>query len=93
MHSRGKHFEATAVSKSGASRPIWSSDTWDEPPTTDFDPGFAMSKGDQMKFKCTYQNDTGMTLSVGESASTNELCLFFGVYYPAPRGEGLSPVL
>jgi hypothetical protein len=93
MHSRGTHFVANAVSAAGASRQIWASDTWDEPPSTDYKPGFDLAAGETVQFACTYQNSTGMTLSLGESASTNEMCLFFGVYYPAPDGVGIQAVL
>ncbi|HEX4337095.1 MAG TPA: hypothetical protein VH062_14355 [Polyangiaceae bacterium] len=94
MHSRGTHFVANAVSATGAlPRQIWASDTWDEPPSTDYTPGFAIPGGDSVQFTCTYQNATSKTLSLGESAATNEMCLFFGVYYPAPGGVGLITVL
>jgi hypothetical protein len=30
-----------------------------------------------------------MTLGYGESAAKNEMCNLFGVFYPAPDGQGI----
>jgi hypothetical protein len=94
MHRRGLHYEAHATSATtGAVRPLYSSDTWDEPVALELAQPFPVSKGDTIDYSCTYENDTGATLTYGESAATNEMCNFFGVFYPAVDGTGLLGAL
>jgi hypothetical protein len=90
MHSRGTSFEARATSKTTSQvRPLYSSATWDEPLQLDFAPPFEMKAGDTVEYSCTYENRTGTTLSYGNSAATNEMCNFFGVFYPAANGDNV----
>jgi hypothetical protein len=90
MHRRGTHFEAHAIAAdAGEMRPLYSSDTWDEPPSLHLEPPFEIKKGDSLGYSCTYNNDTGAALTYGESAATNEMCNFFGVFYPSANGTGL----
>jgi Copper type II ascorbate-dependent monooxygenase, C-terminal domain len=90
MHSRGTSFVAHATSTAtGEVRPLYSSGTWDQPVQLDFAPPFDMKASDTVGFSCTYENRTGMTLSYGNSAATNEMCNFFGVFYPAANGDNV----
>ncbi len=89
MHRRGTYYEAHATSTLGEVRSLYSSDTWDEPVQLDLAVPFEMKKGDSLGYSCTYYNETGATLTYGESAATNEMCNFFGVFYPAAGGNGL----
>ncbi len=90
MHSRGTYFEARAVAGgTGEVRPMYTSNTWDEPPSLNFAPAFEMKMGDTLLYSCTFDNHTGGVLTFGESASTNEMCNFFGAFYPAANGIGL----
>ncbi len=90
MHSRGMHFEAhVAAGATGKVRPLYSSDTWNEPVSLNFAPPFEIKSGDTLGYSCTYDNDTGSVLSYGESAVTNEMCNFIGVFYPSTNGTGL----
>lgn len=90
MHRRGTHFEAHAIAAdAGEMRPLYSSDTWDEPPSLHLAPPFEIKKGESLGYSCTYSNDTGATLTYGESAATNEMCNFFGLFYPSADGTGL----
>jgi hypothetical protein len=93
MHHRGVHFEAHATSASGAVRPLYTSDTWNEPETRNLQPALALERGDTIDYACDYQNDSQTTLVYGESADTNEMCNLFGVYYPAPNGQGIVGTL
>lgn len=36
---------------------------------------------------CDYDNETDQTLTFGESAATNEMCIFVGAYYPPPTAR------
>jgi Copper type II ascorbate-dependent monooxygenase, C-terminal domain len=88
MHSRGTYFEAHATSNTtGEVRPLYSSSRWDEPVQLDLAPPFEMNSGDALGYSCTFDNRTGMMLSYGPSAATNEMCNFFGVFYPAANGS------
>jgi hypothetical protein len=90
MHSRGTYFEARAIAgATGQVRPMYTSNTWDEPPSVNYAPAFALKTGDIISYSCTFANRTGGVLTFGESASTNEMCNFFGVFYPAVNGGGL----
>lgn len=94
MHSRGRSFEAHATSRAtGEVRPLYSSSTWDEPAQLDLAPPFEMKQRDTVDYSCTYDNGTGGTLTYGPSAASNEMCNFFGVYYPAADGAGLVGAL
>jgi hypothetical protein len=48
-----------------------------------------IKKGTAINWACTYQNGTGKALTFGEHAQTNEMCIFSGLYYPAPGGAGI----
>jgi hypothetical protein len=50
---------------------------WDAPSFLTFGPN------DQLHYQCSYQNDTTNTITVGESAETNEMCMAVGYYFPA----------
>ena len=79
--------DAAAVGDAGA-RPLYSSDTWDEPVALSLTPAFEISAGDILRYYCTFQNDSDAGFVYGQSAATNEMCNLFGVYYPSPDGNG-----
>jgi Copper type II ascorbate-dependent monooxygenase, C-terminal domain len=39
--------------------------------------------GEQLHYQCSYMNDTTSTITVGESAEKNEMCMAVGYYFPA----------
>ena len=85
MHKHGLTFDATVA---GAS--IYHTDHWDEPNGALFPaPGQAVKKGDPIQWACAYNNDTNATLVFGNSAVTNEMCIFAGIYYPAQDSQTL----
>jgi hypothetical protein len=89
MHRRGVHFVGTAVKMDGTKQMLYQTDTWDEPMAAAFNPAIKLANGTTVQWACSYNNDTGRSLSFGESASTNEMCIFTGTFYPAPNGDGL----
>jgi hypothetical protein len=89
MHRRGIHFSGSAVDAAGKSTDLYATDDWNEPVAAAFSPPIALANGTAINWSCTYSNDTGKTLRFGESASTNEMCIFTGTYYPAPGGGGI----
>lgn len=77
MHKHGTEFTATI-----AGEEVFHTTNWDEPEPVLFDPPRAVSAGDKLSFSCTYVNDSSQTLAFGESAATDEMCIFVAPYYP-----------
>lgn len=85
MHMHAVNF----TSQTSDGRQIYTSTQWNEPVGAAYDPPILISKGTSIKWACSYTN-TGGTLTFGEHAQTNEMCIFTGIYYPAPGGIGIS---
>ena len=77
MHRHGVAFRSDV-----AGQPLYESSTWDDPPRKDFDPSRLIKTGDNIHFECDYVNQSASALTFGESASTNEMCVLFGQFYP-----------
>ena len=83
MHSRSINLTATY----GASNTLlYTTDSWDNAPQTAFTPPVQLPTGTKITWSCTIDNTTNNTLTFGESAGTNEMCIFDGQYYPVPAG-------
>jgi hypothetical protein len=83
MHSRSKNFTATYGPQNTM---LYTTDSWDNAPQEIFQPPPMLPAGTQITWSCTIVNDTMNTLTFGESAMTNEMCIFDGQYYPVPAG-------
>ena len=88
-HARGDNYGAyldTGMT-SLATTPFYTSDSWTSPPLQTMN--MAISSGSFIRFECDYDNtnptpngpDT-VAYYQGQSAFTNEMCLFIGTYYP-----------
>jgi len=86
MHKRGVGFSA----KVDDGRVIYEGTDWDEPEPSSFPDGLDIRKGQNITWSCTWNNTTGTTMTFGERAEFDEMCIFSGVYYPAPGGWGIS---
>jgi hypothetical protein len=86
MHKRGVHFKATTED----GRLVYEGNDWDEPEANSFPNGLEIKAGTSITFTCDYENNTGRTLSFGESAENNEMCIYSGTFYPAPGGYGIA---
>lgn len=64
-------FESTDWEHPGAA-------TWMTAPFFAFDT-------DQLTYRCTYNNTTGRTITSGDSAETDEMCMATGYYFPATK--------
>ena len=82
MHKHGTSFVSTIGGKD-----VFNTTTWDEPEPAVFNPPMSVKGGDPLSFACTFKNDSAETLTFGESAATNEMCIFVGVYYPVPTDD------
>lgn len=77
MHKQGIHF----VAQTNTGQTLYDGTDWQEPKPELYDPPINLTAGTQITWACTYQNDTGKTLTFGESALTNEMCIFPGEFY------------
>jgi hypothetical protein len=63
---------------------VYQSTAWDNPPNMQFAPPLVVGSGTQVSWTCTIHNtNSSGTLTFGESAMTNDMCIFDGQYYPA----------
>jgi len=86
MHRHGTYFTARADD----GQLLFETDEWEEPTPWKFDPPRRLRAGSQIQIDCDYRNDTASRLGFGESADTNEMCIFTGIYYPAGLLEGIG---
>jgi hypothetical protein len=86
MHHHGVHFTA----RSSDGQLLYDTQQWAEPPAWTFEPPRHIPAGSTIDIRCDYQNDTPYSLTFGESADTNEMCIFTGAYYPAVAGEQIA---
>jgi hypothetical protein len=77
MHRHGVAFRSDV-----AGQFLYTSSTWDDPPRKLFEPSRVIKMGDKIHFECDYVNNSASPLTFGESASTNEMCVLFGQFYP-----------
>lgn len=86
MHRRATHFVAST--STGVN--LYETDQWDEPVPNEYNPPVALNPGDKITWTCTYNNNTGQTLTFGDSASVNEMCIFTGRFYSSPTGQDME---
>jgi hypothetical protein len=82
MHEHGKSFNASINGTS-----IYQTTNWNSPVPAVFHPALAEKQGAQLDFDCLFDNNSSQTLTFGESALTNEMCIFTGIFYPVPAGS------
>jgi hypothetical protein len=86
MHSRGVNFVATT--STGVQ--LIQTTQWDEPPIVTYPNPIMLNPGDSINWTCTYNNTTGSTLTFGDSALKNEMCIFLARFYSAPSGNDIE---
>jgi hypothetical protein len=89
MHSRATAFSATT----NTGQVIYKGQNWNEPVPVNYTPAMNVAQGSVITWACTYNNMTGKTLTFGESANTNEMCILAGVAYPQTPGVELTTKL
>jgi hypothetical protein len=86
MHQYGTSF----VAKTGDGTVLYQGTDWSEPITKNYEPPLDLKMNTQITWTCSYDNTANSSpLTFGESAKTNEMCIFAGTYYPAPGGESI----
>jgi hypothetical protein len=82
-HSRGVGYGAyidPAVDQLGATA-FYTSTSWSSPDNATLN--MPIKGGSRLRFECDYDNSAGTAeYFSGQSAQTNEMCMFIGTYYP-----------
>jgi hypothetical protein len=82
MHQHGTNFTSTI-----AGQKFYETTTWSDPKPELFAPPRLAHQSDPLHFDCTFVNDGATTLTFGESALTNEMCILTANFYPVPDGQ------
>jgi hypothetical protein len=86
MHARGTHFIVTTDDEEAAAilGTLYEESDWSEPKARVYpsDPPVVIHAGKHIDFACEFQNDTDQAFRFGLSASTNEMCILHGMYWP-----------
>jgi hypothetical protein len=77
MHQRATDFVATS-----GSQQLYTTQSWSSPTAAFYSPPVHLTNGSPVTWGCTYVNDTGQTLTFGESAQTNVMCIYTMQFYP-----------
>lgn len=86
MHRRGVHF----VASTSNGTTLIDTTEWDEAPPSNYDPPVMVNPGDSITWTCTYDNDTGTTITFGDSATKNEMCIYIARFFSSPNGDDLT---
>jgi hypothetical protein len=82
-HSRGVGYSAWIDSAPTqlSTSPFYTSASWNSPPQQQM--MMPVAAGTQLRWECDYDNSQGtQEYFQGQSAQTNEMCMFIGTYYP-----------
>jgi len=83
-HKQGVH---TSV-KDGATV-VFDSTDWEHPGSATWNktPFYSFTSG-KLTYQCDYRNPNNRTITTGDSAATDEMCMAVGYYFPTPTGSG-----
>ena len=82
MHQYGTRFIATTDDGTV----LYETNDWAEPETREFDPPLRLPAGTEITYRCEYNNTSDTRLTFGESARSNEMCIFGGQFFPSTGG-------
>jgi Copper type II ascorbate-dependent monooxygenase, C-terminal domain len=91
MHKFGKSFTATYTPPGGQAQTLYTTDQWDEPKPTIFQSPLHLPSGTTITWSCTDVNTTTQTLTFGEYAQSNVMCISVSIFYPV--ADVNNPVL
>jgi hypothetical protein len=65
---------------------VFASDEWEHPGAKAWmtSPFYTFASG-KLTYECTYNNPTNRTITTGDSAQTDEMCMATGYYFPATK--------
>ncbi len=82
MHKFGTNFISTATTPGGKTQTLFSTKQWSEPKAVKFSTPLHLTSGTTLTWSCTDVNTTGQTLTFGEYALTNVMCISIETFYP-----------
>ena len=82
MHMRGVDYHAYAdiAGQPPATTPFYTTHDWQHP--VNYENPFALPAGSALRYQCDYVNPSPFVVIQGLSATTNEMCMLSGFYYP-----------
>jgi hypothetical protein len=86
MHRHGVHFNAQTTT----GIELVDTDQWDEAPPVDYPEPIMLNPGDGIKWTCTFNNTTAQTITYGDSAIKNEMCIYIARFVSSPSGDDLE---
>ena len=87
MHQQATRF----ISSASSGETLFTTTEWAEPPAKPYSPPLALKSGTSITWSCTYDNVTNQTLTFGQSAKTNVMCISLSVFYPV--ADPSNPVI
>jgi hypothetical protein len=91
------HMHRTAVDFTASvnGNVFYEEKNWDSPQLFVHSPAMPMNGSDPITWSCSYYNDSENTLTFGDSAVNNVMCIYMGQYYPVvdPANPDLIEVL
>jgi hypothetical protein len=91
MHKFATDFTATVTPPGGAAQTLYTTKQWDEPRPTAFPTPLHLPSGTNFTWSCTDVNTTASTLTFGEYAEKNVMCISVSIFYPVQ--DITNPVL
>ncbi len=82
MHKFAKSFVATYTAPGAAAQTLYQTTVWDEPMPQVFSQPLHLPSGTTITWTCEDVNTTSSTLTFGESAKTNVMCISVNIFYP-----------
>jgi len=80
-HARTIAVDVSANLASGSAH-VYHNESWSEPVFGQYAPALELSGFNWLELSCTWFNESGKTITYGESGQ-DEMCIMFGYYYPA----------
>jgi hypothetical protein len=77
------HKWSLALTASTNGSVFYTETNWDNPQVVYHNPVIPMTSSQTITWSCNYYNDTGNTLTFGDSAIKNVMCIYLGQYFPA----------
>ena len=89
LMSTHAHKQATKMTVKDGATEMFSSTDWEHPGAALFmtPPEFYTFQTDRITYECTYDNPTNRTITSGDSAATDEMCMAVGYMFPATRPQ------
>ena len=86
LMSTHAHKQAIKTEVLDGSTMVFESTDWEHPSASIWMAApFQTFTSGKVTYRCTYKNETGRTITSGDSAATDEMCMASGYYFPATK--------